>query len=979
MRFRQIAQYALVVTCCGAGVTGMVRLFAAETLAVSRALSPQESLKQIVIEPELKVELVAHEPNIQSPVAIRFDENGRMWVVEMRDYPTGPTKDAPAKSRISILTDKDGDGFYEAATVFADNLSFATGLQPWKGGVFVTLAGQVTYMKDTNGDDKADVVEKWYTGFSQGNQQLRANHPTLALDNHIYVAAGLRGGRISDVTQPDVKPVSISGRDFRFDPLTRKFEAATGEAQFGLTFDDYGNRLCCANRDPAIHVVLEDRDLKKNPLVTVDAVLQHVVYGASRTPIFPIGRAWVTSNLHEGEFTSACGVKIYRGNALPEEYYNNIFTCEPTSYIIHREIMKPRGTTFAGHRPHEGSEFFASRDEWCRPVNLEVGPDGAMYVVDMYRQIIEHPEWMPEELRKRPNMRAGQELGRIYRIVPKDFRPPSLTKMSGMASTALVTTLADTNSWKRETASRLLLERQDKTVVPQLRRAVLENDSTLGRIAALRLMDGLGATDDVLLMRLCDDPDPRIVEQAILASESRVANSNKLRERIARLTDHADARVRFRALLTATQMPPVPKRAADNWEATAMLIAAGKRGGTVLANMLQNSDAVEKHVSEPGRFFNRLSRLAAASKDEREQAKAIAALVANAEYGQAGLTGFLSETVRDGKSLAEVRASLDDKTRAKVDQAIAAARTAATSVDKADPVRCEAIDLVAFANDATNILRPLAETDKSQGVRLRAIAALATNKDVEPWKQLLAQYPSQTPAIQRAILDGLFASVERTTLLLDEIAAGRIKPAVIDPIHAKMLLTHKDATIKKRAEKVMASAIPADREKVLSEYKSVLTMDAEPSRGRTIFEKRCAICHKIGSIGVKFAPDISDSREKSPEQILTDIIQPNRAIDSNYFSYTATTTDGRVRTGVLAAETSTSVTLKQQEGKSETLRRDEIESLQNDGVSYMPEGLEKDIPPQDMADLISFIKNWRYMDNPQGLPGGVEVKPQARN
>src|SRR3954447_261218 len=207
----------------------------------STALAPQESLKRIVVDPELKAELVACEPNITSPVAVRFDEDGRMWVVEMRDYPTGPTQEFPARSRISALTDKDGDGFYETATVFADNLPFATGVQPWKGGVFVTMAGKVAYLKDTDGDGKADVNETWYTGFAQLNEQLRANHPILALDNHIYIAGGLRGGTIVDAGRPNEKPVSLSGRNFRFDPLSRKFEAVTGEAQFGLTFDDFNN------------------------------------------------------------------------------------------------------------------------------------------------------------------------------------------------------------------------------------------------------------------------------------------------------------------------------------------------------------------------------------------------------------------------------------------------------------------------------------------------------------------------------------------------------------------------------------------------------------------------------------------------------------------------------------------------------------------------------------------------------------------
>ena len=199
-------------------------------------------------------------------MAVRFDEDGRMWVVEMRDYPTGPTKEFPQRSRISILTDKDGDGFFETATVFADGLSFATGVQPWKGGVFVTMAGKVAYMKDTNGDGKADVNETWYTGFIAG-QSAAAGESSDARARQSYLrrqrAVGRECARRS--AGRTCEPVSISGRDFRFDPRTRAFEGVSGVGQFGLTFDDYGNRFECTNRNPVIHIVLEDRNLKKNP------------------------------------------------------------------------------------------------------------------------------------------------------------------------------------------------------------------------------------------------------------------------------------------------------------------------------------------------------------------------------------------------------------------------------------------------------------------------------------------------------------------------------------------------------------------------------------------------------------------------------------------------------------------------------------------------------------------------------------------
>lgn len=961
-------RFALLFACVGGCIVWLAACNAADGPIPTPALSPQESLQQIVVEPGLKAELVAHEPNVIDPVAIRFDEDGRLWVVEMRDYPTGPTKEFPARSRVSILKDKDGDGFFETATVFADNLSFATGLQPWKGGVFVTMAGKVAYMKDTDGDDKADVNETWYTGFSQVNQQLRANHPTLALDNHIYIAAGLRGGTIVDAQHPNAKPVSISGMDFRFDPLTHAFEAVTGEAQFGLSFDDYGDRFVCANRDPTIHMVLEDRDVKKNPLVAIPTVLEHVVYGADVTPIFPIGRAWTTSNLHAGQFTAACGVHIYRGDALPAEHYGNIFVCEPTGYMVHRELMKRHGATFRGSHVRKGTEFFASRDEWCRPVNLDVGPDGALYVVDMYRQIIEHPEWMPEELRHRPNLRAGNDRGRIYRVVPKDFHRPAPPKLSAMSSGELVEVLAKPNAWWRETAARLLLERQDKTVGDKLRQMSLKHESPLARIRALRLLDGLQLVDDKLLLKLCDDPNPRIVEQAVIAAGSHVANSIKLKERISKLVNNKDARVRFQALLVATPLPQPPIYTADQWELDAMLIATGNRGGTVLKNMLADSQALESNVGDPEQFVTQLARLAAAANDDEQRATAIGALVGSARFGRVGLTGFLSEATRKGATLETIRGQLNDTTRHGLDQLFAAARAVAAAADGPEAQRGEAIDLLAFASDATKVLLPLAIGEPDQNVRLRAITALAKSPDVEPWKQLLAGFSHDTPALQRGILDGVFAGGDRTSLLLDAIAAGQIKPTVLDPVRAKLLLNHRDAAIKSRAEKLLASAVPADREKVLAEYRPVLDMKAEAVRGRGVFEKRCSVCHRIGDVGVQFAPDISDSRERTPIQLLTDIVQPNRAIDSNFFSYTAITNDGRAHTGVLTAETSTSVTLKQQEGKTETLRRDEIEELHSDGVSFMPEGLEKDIPAQDMADLISFIKNWRFLVSPQQGP-----------
>jgi putative membrane-bound dehydrogenase-like protein len=930
-------------------------------------VAPRESLEQFVVSPGLRVELAACEPQVIDPVAMRFDEHGRMWVVEMRDYPVGTADGNPNSSRISILSDADGDGYFETARVFADGLKFATGVQPWRGGAFVTMGGEVAFMKDSDGDGRADVVETWFTGFAEDNTQLRANHPRLALDNYIYVANGLRGGQIVDARRPGAEPVSISGRDFRFDPRTGASEAVSGVGQFGMTFDDYGNRFVCSNRNPAMHIVLAHRDLEKNPRVAVAAVTQDVAAPAEQSRVYPLARSWTTSNLHAGQFTAACGVEVFRGDGLPADCNGNVFICEPTGHLVHREQVHAEGASFRSTPAEEpGKEFLASRDAWFSPVNLELGPDGALYVVDMYRAVIEHPQWAPEELQKRPDQLDGNDRGRIYRVVTagrERARPP--VDLPGDASHEQLTArLRNANAWQRETAARLLLESETKSpgIAAKLSAMARDDDSPLARIHALRVLEGLSLVDDVLLAAVLEDRDPRVLEQALRVAEPRLNAPGALRQKAAALRGHEDARVRVAAILALAPEVTSPAHPTDAWERDAVLIAAGARGGDLLAALLADPDRLKSSVGAAGEFICQAARLAAASDDQAQRAAGLRALVASDEFRQAGLASFLRERIAGGEALETVRGVLDASEKEAFDRALVRARETAKDASQPDDARTEALELAAMAKDATELIAQLAAHDPSQPVRLRAIAALARMAAVEPWHALLAGYADDTPAVQRAVLDGLLAHSQRTHLLLDAIAAGQLKANELDAARKAALLNHRDPAIKARAEQLLADAIPADRQEALADYQAALGLPANPLHGREVFSKQCATCHRIGEIGVDVAPDISDSRVRTGAQYLTDILQPNRAVDSNYFSYTAITADGLAITGILAAETATSITLKEAEGREKTLRRDEIEQLAANGVSLMPEGLEREIPHQDMADLISFIKNWRYLD-----------------
>ena len=937
-----------------------------EVEQVHSPLSPEASLEHILVSPGLRVEIVAHEPQVVDPVAIRFDEDGRLWVVEMRDYPRGPQEGELPRSRVSILRDEDTDGYFETATVFADHLLFATGIQPWQGGVFVTLAGQVAYMKDTTGDDRADLVETWYTGFAEANPQLRANHPRWALDNHIYIANGLRGGAIVDAQRPNQEPISINGMDFRFDPRTRKFAAISGAGQFGLTFDDYGNRFVCSNRNPVMHIVMENQYLEKNPHVTIPSLKQDVASAGAASRIYPIARSWTTSNLHGGQFTAACGVEVYRGDALPSEFYGNVFTCDPTGHLVHCERMQPHGVTFTSQPAREGVEFFASRDEWCTPVNLEVGPDGALYVVDIYRAVIEHPQWMPVELRDRIDLYKGNDRGRIYRIVPtsSDSIQPA-PQLSTSSSTSLVENLSHSNAWWRETSARLLVERNDKTMGRRLHRMVQGHVLPMARIHALWVLSGLELITDELLQIALEDQDPRVIEQAIVLAEGRLNQSDRLRDQVRQLGHYKDSRVRYRATLAMAPCEIVLREHSDQWELWAVLIAAGNHAGDILENWLVGQDNIRQdsavQVSNPRRWITELAGLAAISNEE-QQLRAVKALLAGDKFRRAGLARLFAEAARRGTSLEVIRDGLPEHQQAELNHLLDQARKLALSQTEMEETRVDAIDLLIFHSDAGQVLTRLSQDESSTAVRVAAIDALAIRTDLEPWREILSRFPLELPAVRRSMLDAALLRPERALLLLDEIEAGRIRRTELEQGRINLLLQYSNVQVKDRAQKLLANIVTTDRQAVLADYQAVLTMESDPQRGQQVFSKQCATCHRIDNIGVDVAPDISDSRTKTAEQYLVDIIQPNRAIDANYVNYTLHTEDGQIISGVVATETSTFVTLKQAGGKTATFRREEIEQLRSNGVSLMPEGLEKQIPHQQMADLIAFIKNWRYLD-----------------
>ncbi len=528
---------------------------------------PQYAAKTFHVLDGFEMQLIAAEPLVTDPVAITYDEDGRAYVCEMNDYPytdkehhkhaqENPTDQSIGKVR--LLTDTDGDGVFDKATIFAEGLSWPTGAACWKGGIFVTATPDVWYLKDTNGDGVADVRQKVFTGFKKLNVQAVMNNPIWGLDHRIYIAGGSNGGEIqrapgSESVMPlpaDFMPLSIKRNDFSFDPSTGDVRLESGGARFGNTFDDWGNRFLCNIRNPCQHVVLPYRYLARNPYLVVPSALNDCAEAGDQLPVYRTSppepwrefraKRWVQegSTLPKSELvgagvvTSSAGITVYRGDAYPPEYRDFVFVADVAGNLFYRMKLVTDGVTFKAVQVDGTKNFCTSDDLWCRPVNFVNAPDGCLHVCDMYREVIEHPWSIPDDIHSAVDLLRGRDKGRLYRLVPKSgplsplsgasqspLKPRPTPKLSTFTTPELVALLDHPNAWHRETAQRLLFERQDKAVAPMLLEAAQKSKSPLTKVESLWALNGLEALQKKDVLLALQDKNEQVQLCAVLLAE----------------------------------------------------------------------------------------------------------------------------------------------------------------------------------------------------------------------------------------------------------------------------------------------------------------------------------------------------------------------------------------------------------------------------------------------------------------------------
>ena len=950
------------------------------------ALEPAEALKTFRTRDGFRMELVAAEPQVMDPVAAAYDEDGRLYVVEMRDYPDPHQPGEVPLGRVRLLEDRDGDGVYETSRVFAEGLPWPTGIACWDGGVFVTAAPDVWYLKDTDGDGKADVRRKVYSGFVVYNVQALVNGLQWGVDNRIYGVTAGNGGEIRPADKPDAAPVSVRGRDFRFDPAGGKFEAVSGTAQFGNAFDDWYNRFLCANRLVAGHVVLPNHYLARNPHLAVPRVVQDCAAEGAGEPItmYQVSPAepWRevrTKRYHDegqklplsemvvkGVFTSGTGITIYRGAAYPEKYRGQAFVGNVAGNLIHRRNLKPDGATFVAERADPETEFVASTDIWFRPVNFVNAPDGTLHVLDMYREVVEHPWSIPDDIKARLDLTSGRDRGRIYRLALPDFKRPKPPRLGSASTEELVATLENPNAWWRETAQRLLYQRQDRSAVAPLRRLARESKSPLARLHALWTLEGLGALEAADVARALKEPAPGLREHALRLAEPRLKGSPELAEAVRSLADDSEARVRFQAALTLGEVPDdaatqalvrIAKRdARDPWLRLAVLSSAAGR-----ADRLMESLAKVK-PDESG--FALLAQLAAVvgARNQRPEIDRALALVAGPDLPRKEqrtlLLGLGEGLLRAGKTLSGLKLAPASPAGKLLDELWGEAERTAADETAGVAERTKALQLLAHADFGRSgkVFLSLLDPRQPPELQLAAVRALRSTAAPAVPELLLERWRGYSPAVRGEVVAALSARPAWTKVLLDAIAGGRVAAAHIDPPRRAALLKHRDPKLRARAEELLGSTARTPRSEVVARYRPALDKAGDIARGRVVFQRECASCHLAGNVGHNVGPTIASLGSPSPEALLVAVLDPNREVDPRYLEYRLTTADGRTFNGIIASETATSVTLRRADGASETILRSEIEELTSTGQSLMPEGLEQRIRVEEMADLLAFLR-----------------------
>ncbi|MFT3878983.1 MAG: c-type cytochrome [Gemmatales bacterium] len=944
-------------------------------------LAARDELGTFQLDPNFTIELAAAEPDIVDPVCFCFDAKGDLYVVEMRGYPNGGKGEGKPNlaGRVRKLQDLDGDGYYETSTIFIDQLRFPCGITPWKDGFLIGDAPDLLFVADRSGKGKADVRQVLYTGFGNSNIQQMINGLQYHHDGWVYGCNGGNDSPVRSVEKPDSPIVQLRGMHFRFKPdVPGSIEPTSGGGQYGLAVTESGQWLTCTNSQHLRHIVLPHHYLKRSPALAVPAVTLDIPDHGAAARVFRISpfEAWrverttrragsddakrfpSTELVPGGYITSASGLALYNGGTYPTRFHNNVFVCDPANNLVHRDVLVPVGSTYRAERHDKDCEFLASTDTWFRPVFLANGPDGCLYVADFYREIIETPLSLPDDIKAKWNLNS-RERGRIWRIKPKqpDFSLKNSKKLSECSSSELVAELSSPIGWRRETAVRLLAERRptEPDVIASLRR-LLDKNPPVASLAAMSLLHQWQKLNELdLAGELRSAAKERVVVRVLalqiletfssLAPPSRNAIENQL------FDEHPHVRFQFALSLGSLALSRDEKLALaslflsrqglDTWMETAILSSIRGLEQDLLKSATQKTT---KNIAT----LERLAQLARKNTgiEQLTQDMALRALI---------------DKKLDERTLSILRGLGADYSKSF--PGLTASLIAMLHQQDVNP-ECKglAISVLSFApwNETEATFKELLNPQSPLGVQQQAIQAMKSYADPAVANLLLSLWQGWSPNLRREAQEILLSRAVFIQRLLEQAEAGTFAWQQIDLARRELLMRSRNADIKKRAGALQAKLGVSSRTQVLNKYQPALKLDGNAERGKAIFTKACASCHQVQGQGHVVGPDLLGALgNKTTEAIFVDILDPNREVDPRYVNYVVVTKSGRTLTGIISSESSSSITFKRAEGIKETVLRTDIDEIQGTGKSLMPENLEEQLTPQDLADVMGYLLSLR--------------------
>lgn len=978
---------------------------------MQKPLEPEESGKHLVLPEGFEAKLFASEEIFDGgkPIAMTWDARGRLWMCMTLDYPNELHTKGPGRDRIVVCEDTDGDLKADKVTTFAEGLSIPTSIAFHNGGVIVQNGTETLWFKDTNGDDVADEKKVMFTGWNMRDTHGGVSNFQYGHDNWIW---GMQGYNDSHVVVNGEEQPGFRNGFFRFKPDGSQLEfiRSTNNNTWGLGISEEGIIFgSTANHCPSVYMPIPNRYYEQVRGWTARLVLDSMADTHKFDPVTDK----VRQVDHHGGYTAGAGHSLYTARNYPEEFWNRVaFVNGPTGHLTGAFVISRDGSNFHSTSPFN---LVASDDEWTAPIQAEVGPDGNVWVLDWYNYIVQHNP-TPHGFETGKGAAYETDLrdkrhGRIYRIVytgegakaDKDWH----VNLEKASLEKLVETLKSDNLLWRRHAQQILVERGNRDAVPGLI-ALIEDDSmdsiglNVGAIHALWTLQGLGALNDANsdatkaayaalshnapgVRRNAVQVLPHVPESTAAILEAGVLNDVDPQVRLMTLLALADLPASDAAAIDILAMITQPENATDRWIPDAATSAAANQGGSFL-----------KAVAKADQVDNKVLNLVAIVTEHYSRggptdsiAELLPAIVdAQPQVAEAIVTGLAKGWPKDSKP--QITAAMDDSLASLIEKLPASSRgqlirmavnwgsvklasqleeLVENALDQIESGDLNAKQVQQLAREIVELnvkMDPPVEAEllasigpqTSADVTTALLSALKASENDELGQYVLETLPSLTPTARKEAIGVMLGRPAWTANLLASMDKGAIQLNELALDQRQALSQHPDKQLRKKAEALFArgGALPnADREKVIKELWATTEAKGDAAAGKLVFKRECSKCHIHSGEGSKIGPDLTGMAVHPKSQLLTEILDPNRSVESNYRTYMVATMDGRVMSGLLASESRTAIELVDAEGKQQSILREDIDELRGTPQSLMPVGFEKQIKPKEFEDLLAFL------------------------